>query len=61
MVKHFLDQHMQLEAEVVLLMKKTPDQPVEEPDKQGRGGNYLYFTTMALLICRPGVVKYDPL
>ena len=40
---------------------KNPDQPVEEPDKQGRGGNYLYFTTMALLICRPGVVKYDPL
>lgn len=61
MVKHILDQHMQLEAEVLLLKKKSPVQPIEEPDIQGRGGNYLYFTTMALLICRPGVVKYDPL
>lgn len=60
-MKHFLDQHMQLEAEVVLPKKKPPDQPAEYPDNQGRGGNYLYFTTMALLICRPGVVKYDPL
>lgn len=34
-MKHGLDQHMQLEAEVVPLKKKTPDQPVEEPDNQG--------------------------
>jgi hypothetical protein len=42
---------MRFEGEVVLLKKEnSPDQPVEYPDNQGRGGDYLYFTTMALLI-----------